>query len=246
MAKSAKDNSAENHVPWPQNADRTPRFSIGQVTARLQNEFPSLTQSKIRYIEDTGVFEATRSAGGIRKFSEANIERIRYYLVAQRDSYLPVDAILANLEKLDQGESVEVTPVARIVSNEGMAIEPLEGSEITRRDLEDFTGAHPEEIDELISVGVLQPNVKNRFPASAVKAVRLSRMLSEAGITYRRMRPLTTFASRISQLAAEATQVDRAKGSVAHQRRLTKANDIAKVAAELAHVLTRQDIDRNL
>jgi len=79
------------------------RLSIGEVLAELRAEFPDVTISKIRYLEAEGLLEPERSRSGYRKFSSRDVERLRYILTAQRDSFFPLKVIRENLEARDHG-----------------------------------------------------------------------------------------------------------------------------------------------
>ena len=68
-------------------------LSIGQVLARLSPEFPSLTSSKLRFLEVQGIVTPVRTESGYRKFSQADLERLRLALTLQRDQYLPLVVI---------------------------------------------------------------------------------------------------------------------------------------------------------
>ena len=81
----------------------TPRLTIGEVLAVLRDEFPDVTISKIRYLESESLVHPQRTASGYRKFSLADVERLRYVLAAQRDQYLPLRVIKENLDALDSG-----------------------------------------------------------------------------------------------------------------------------------------------
>src|ERR1700757_2986016 len=78
------------------------QFGIGEVLAQLQPEFPDISTSKIRFLEAEGLIEPARSRSGYRRFSASDIERLRYILTMQRDSYLPLRVIRERLA--DEGE----------------------------------------------------------------------------------------------------------------------------------------------
>ncbi|WP_164861708.1 MerR family transcriptional regulator, partial [Microbacterium sp. CPCC 204701] len=86
-------------------------LSIGQVLARLSPEFPSLTSSKLRFLEVQGIVAPTRTESGYRKFSQADLERLRLALTLQRDHYLPLSVIREYLEDVDAGRD-PATPTA--------------------------------------------------------------------------------------------------------------------------------------
>jgi len=73
------------------------QFSIGEVLAQLRPEFPDISTSKIRFLEAKGLIEPARSRSGYRRFSAEDIERLRYILTVQRDSYLPLQVIRERL-----------------------------------------------------------------------------------------------------------------------------------------------------
>ena len=72
-------------------------LGIGEVIARLRAEFPDVSVSKIRFLESEGLIEPARSPSGYRRFDEADVERLRYILTAQRDEYLPLRVIKERL-----------------------------------------------------------------------------------------------------------------------------------------------------
>ena len=59
-------------------------LSIGEVLGLLLEEFPDVTISKIRFLESQGLIEPERTASGYRKFTQAEIERLRFILRQQR------------------------------------------------------------------------------------------------------------------------------------------------------------------
>ncbi len=75
-------------------------LTIGQVVNSLTPEFADLSISKLRYLEDQGLVTPMRTSSGYRKYSEDDIRRLRYILTAQRDRYLPLRVIRAELDRL--------------------------------------------------------------------------------------------------------------------------------------------------
>ncbi len=74
------------------------QLSIGEVLELLQLEFPDVTISKIRFLESRGLVEPQRTASGYRQFSDADIERLRWILLQQRDHFLPLKVIKQMLD----------------------------------------------------------------------------------------------------------------------------------------------------
>ena len=79
------------------------RMSIGEVLRRLRDDFPDVSISKIRFLEAEGLIEPQRTASGYRKFSQADLEQLRYVLTAQRDHYLPLKVIREHLDAMARG-----------------------------------------------------------------------------------------------------------------------------------------------
>lgn len=78
-------------------------MSIGDALSLLKPEFPDLTISKLRYLETEGLVEPQRTSSGYRKYSHADVQRLRYILGLQREQYLPLRVIKEQLEAIDRG-----------------------------------------------------------------------------------------------------------------------------------------------
>ena len=68
-------------------------LSIGEVLSLLQQDFPDVSISKIRFLESQGLLDPERTPSGYRKFYEADIERLRWILRQQRENFLPLKVI---------------------------------------------------------------------------------------------------------------------------------------------------------
>ncbi len=90
-------------------------WSIGEVLALLQEDFPEVTISKIRFLESQGLINPERTPSGYRRFYQTDFDRIRWILTQQRDNYLPLKVIRDRLfsgEPLDELASGVVEPTA--------------------------------------------------------------------------------------------------------------------------------------
>lgn len=81
----------------------TDHLSIGEVLSLLQEEFPDVTISKIRFLESQGLIDPERTPSGYRKFYEADIDRLRWILVQQREHFLPLKVIKDRLTDPEAG-----------------------------------------------------------------------------------------------------------------------------------------------
>src|ERR671935_914688 len=77
--------------------ERTRLLTIGAVRLRLQGEFPDISISKIRYLEDQGLLAPRRTQSGYRLFGEDDVERLETILRLQRDEFLPLRVIRQEL-----------------------------------------------------------------------------------------------------------------------------------------------------
>ena len=89
------------------------RMNIGEVLDELRPDFPGITIPKIRFLEDKGLIKPERTPSGYRKFSGADVDRLRYVLRMQRDHYLPLKVIGEHLDAIDRG--LEPPPIDAVV-----------------------------------------------------------------------------------------------------------------------------------
>src|SRR5438046_6774207 len=82
-------------------------WTSGPVTRRLQAEFPDVSISKVRYLEDQGLLAPRRTQGGYRLFSEEDVERLETILRLQRDEFLPLRVIREELSSPGAAKGVK-------------------------------------------------------------------------------------------------------------------------------------------
>jgi DNA-binding transcriptional MerR regulator len=82
-------------------------LSIGEALDLLKIEFPDVTISKIRFLEGQGLVEPERTPSGYRKFTLVDVERLRWVLRQQQESYIPLKVIR---ERLAEAESTGDVP----------------------------------------------------------------------------------------------------------------------------------------
>ena len=164
-------------------------FTIGQVLGLLNPDFPDLSPSKLRFLEEQGLIEPQRTPAGYRKFSEQDIQRTRVILELQRDQYLPLRVIRDYLEQLDQGKSPSLPQAQPSVGK----LVPKNPVRLTKVALMSETG---------ISAGLLQEAqtlmliAKEPFEASDLEIARAIVHLQRFGISPRHLRGLKASADR--------------------------------------------------
>jgi DNA-binding transcriptional MerR regulator len=98
-------------------------LSIGEVLSLLQEEFPDVTISKIRFLESQGLLDPERTPSGYRKFYESDIDTLRWILRQQKEHYLPLRVIKDRLEhaRPSPEPTAEPEPAAGSANNGGLA-----------------------------------------------------------------------------------------------------------------------------
>lgn len=206
--------------PSGRNAPQQQLLSIGQVLARLRGEFPDLTNSKLRFLEEQGLLSPSRTASGYRKFSPSDVERVRIILSLQRDRYLPLKVIRSYLDDRDAG-------IATPLQLEDGEATVLQAAQLSRGDLIRTTGASAELLAEAISAGLIPAS--ERFDENAVDMLRALVRLHHAGIDPRHLRVFRQMAAREASLIESALLPLTRRGDAASR---SKANEIAGEVAE--------------
>ncbi|KGF02051.1 transcriptional regulator FtsR [Actinomyces sp. S4-C9] len=243
---SAKRLRLENETPisWPRDVSHEARFSIGQVTEQVKPEFPALTVSKIRYLESEGLLEPERTDSGYRKYSSADIKRLRFILTEQRDSYRPLRVIREQLAALDAGHEIDRMPTARVVSDKGVTKVPSR-EHVSVRELCDLTGASKAEIEEFTTLGLLSPDLSGYFRAKSVKVVELLLQIRNEGISPRNLRTVRQAAERHADIIDTTVQPLRARGRASDiERARARSAEIAELTADLHREFLRMAIDK--
>lgn len=220
-------------------------MNIGAVLGILKQEFPAVTISKVRFLEDQGLVSPQRTPSGYRRFSQADVERLRFALSAQRDSFMPLRIIRERLAELDTGRGEALAPAARVVSADGEAVGGRLPARLRASELADATGSSREEIDMLTGAGLISTDAGGRYDASAVQIVMVAGALNQHGLDVRHLRALRSAAERQVDLVAQLTAPARAQptGGSREQARAT-AQEIGVLCGELHTALLRAGVER--
>jgi len=74
-------------------------LTIGKVVSKLQAQYPELSVSKVRYLEDEGLLNPSRTPGGYRLYSQRDIKRLETILYLQKTRFLPLQVIKEELDR---------------------------------------------------------------------------------------------------------------------------------------------------
>jgi DNA-binding transcriptional MerR regulator len=220
-------------------------MSIGAVLDLLRGDFPDVTISKIRFLEAEGLVTPERTASGYRRFTAYDCARLRFVLTAQRDQYLPLKVIKAQLDAQPDGELPQTGSaygVPRLVS-----VDPASGGgaaglsgvaptqvRLRREDLLARSGIDEALLNELIKAGVIKPGTAGFFDEHSVVIAQCAKALTEYGVEARHLRAFRSAADRQSDLIAQiAGPVVKAGKAGARDR----ADDLAREVAALAITL---------
>jgi DNA-binding transcriptional MerR regulator len=175
----------------PARSAGTPQLlSIGQVLARLNPEFPELSPSKLRFLEERQLITPSRTESGYRKFSHADVERIRLVLSMQRDFYLPLKVIRGYLDDLDAGRE-PVLPGGGAVAGPSML--PAE-RRLSRDELIREAGANAMLLQDAVSASLIV--AADHFGEDSLAVLRALVELQRSGIEPRHLRGFRTAAER--------------------------------------------------
>lgn len=211
-------------------------MKIGEVVSLLKEGFPALSISKVRYLETEGLISPHRVGNGYRQYSQADVERLRFALTAQRDEYLPISVIRERLAELDV-TGASAVPVARVVAADGRLLDdgPTDLDGLLER-----TGVGEEELNELISIGLVAADAHGRFDGRAVQTVALALEVHALGIPLRNLRMLRASAEREADVIDQAVQHKRSRSAVAGEQ---AASELALRIGELHALLLRRAVD---
>lgn len=211
-------------------------LSIGQVLARLCPEFPTLTASKLRFLEVQGIVTPRRTPSGYRKFTADDVERLRVALTLQRDHYLPLARIRKYMADADAGQHpahpADIPPsIARPAAR------------YRRAELLSAAGAHPRLLDDAISAGVV--TAAESYGEQTLTLLRALVALDRHGIQPRHMRALRQAAEReVSLIESALAPLLRRTDAASRGQAGDLAPQLAARLGEVRSVLVNAALDR--
>lgn len=224
------------------------RLTIGKVLAALRGEFPDISPSKVRFLEAEGLIEPERTPSGYRTYSEADVARLRYVLVAQRDRYWPLKVIRDALDAMDRGLPDPVSsPAGRVRPPEPAADPELPTAaqlrepsrlSLTGPELREAAGLDKETFHSLQSYGLLPSATSGYFDEHDLAVAGAARTLAAHGLEPRHLRAFRTAADREVGLVQHALATSREDAREARAAELLSACvrlHVALVKAGLQH-----------
>jgi DNA-binding transcriptional MerR regulator len=222
------------------------RLGIGKVLEELRGEFPELSISKIRYLEAEGLLEPERTPSGYRKFTFADIERLRFIL-RQQQEFWPLRKIREVLDEMDRGEvpdlSVNGTRVPRLsLAEDGLpTVETFQASRsqlrLSREELLETAGLDPAVLDAIEEFGLIQRRpTQTYYDGDDLQVASLIAEFAELGLEPRHLRHFATQADReaglVDQIVSPRSRGDQESADQA-------AATLAALSVRLHTVLVR-------
>jgi DNA-binding transcriptional MerR regulator len=226
--------------------------TIGAVRKSLLAEFPDLSISKIRYLEDQKLLEPRRTPGGYRLYSPADIARLRTILRLQRDEFLPLRVIRQELVSGGSAGSpeaaAEVAPTPAEVRRRwrpNVSVSET-SSYSTLEDVLEETRADPKLVAELEEYGVIKGELRNGrryYDDTEREIVRAVTELARYGVGGRNLRVFRSSADReanlLQQILAPAL---RSRNPQRRKEAVEALENLAAVATHLKHLLLVRDL----
>jgi DNA-binding transcriptional MerR regulator len=222
-------------------------LGISEVLAELRADFPDISVSKIRFLETEGLITPARSPSGYRRFTTADLDRLRFILTAQRDQYLPLRVIRDRLDRLDQqaglaahsaqtAQPPAAGPSQRRATGNGYS-EPGEAAgatgTLTRRELIEAAGLSEALLTELETFGLLR-RVGRHYSADALEVARSAVALTAFGVEARHLRAVRAAAEReTTMIESLVAPILRQRGAGARELASRTAGDCAALVLRL-------------
>jgi DNA-binding transcriptional MerR regulator len=218
-------------------------MSIGAVLDLLRPDFPDVTISKIRFLESEGLVTPQRSPSGYRRFTAYDSARLRFILTAQRDQYLPLKVIKAQLDSQPDGAlpgRESLYPVPRLVGVDDQRRPAAETAaspvpvRLSREDLRERSGVGEDLLAALRKAGIITTGPGGFFDEHSVVIAQCAAALAEYGVEPRHLRAFRSAADRQSDLIAQiAGPVGKAGTTGARDRADELAREVAALAISL-------------
>lgn len=212
-------------------------FTIGRVLGLLEAEFPDLTMSKVRFLEDQELIFPQRTDAGYRKYTEDDVQRLRVILELQRDQYMPLRVIKQFLDDLDAGNE-PVLPN----STTAKALRRKTSKKYSESDLIAESAITTALIADSREVGLLG---KAPFTATDIAVAKAVVQLSRFGIAPRHLRGLKAATDREIGIIEGVVAPILAKNEAGSRSRAANfAAEIEEQFAAIRSELIRSVIDK--
>lgn len=211
-------------------------LTIGRVCEDLRAEFPGVSISKIRFLEDQGLVTPKRTPGGYRKYSQRDVERLRTILRLQRDEFLPLRVIRQELETSTTG-SFSVANQARQLKRANLT-EPQPTMRLNAEQLVEGTGAPRSLVQSLEQFGLIGDPSGDGYTDTDRETVQTALELSAFGVEPRHLRLFRVAAEREAGLLEQVLAAGlRSKNPDRRREALQELENLAALASHMRHLM---------
>jgi len=229
-------------------------LSIGEVLEILQTDFADVSVSKIRFLESEDLITPVRTSSGYRKFSHADVERLRYILQAQRDRYLPLKVIRSELDAMDRGlepvagEGPQLrVPRALVAAAEDPESAGAQQLQLTREELCRESGISDDLLQRIEQYDLVAVNDRGFYDVYALRICSGAHELTEYGIEPRHLRSFKVAADReIGLVGAVVTPYLRRRTPDSASRGHDLARELTSVVLRLHSSLVHRGLAEHL
>ena len=229
---------------------RQKAVTIGAVCKALAQEFPDISISKIRYLEDQKLLAPRRTQGGYRLYTQSDVTRLKTILRLQRDEFLPLRVIR---QELAAGRSPEAPPVPGRVGRQGarawrpsVSVREATGALYSIDDVLEETKAEAKLVRELEEYGVVKGEMRGGvryFDETEREIIAAVAELARYGVGGRNLRVFRSSADReanlLQQILAPAL---RSRNPERRKEAVDALENLAAVATHLKHLLLIRDL----
>ncbi|MDQ3319794.1 MAG: MerR family transcriptional regulator [Actinomycetota bacterium] len=225
-------------------------LTIGAVCKQLEREFPDISISKIRYLEDQKLLSPRRTPGGYRLYSAREVNRLRTILRLQRDEFLPLRVIRQELAagRADAGASESQAPDPRTLRRATVSVGERTEARYTLANVLEETGAEASLVRELEDFGVIKGRHEEgelTYDETEREIVRAAAELARFGVGGRNLRVFRTSADREAALLEQILAPSlRSRNPERRREAVETLENLATIASHLKHLLLVRDLRR--
>ena len=196
-------------------------LTIGKVVKKLQAQYPDLSVSKVRYLQDEGLLNPSRTPGGYRLYSQRDVRRLETILYLQKNRFLPLSVIKEELDRVDSGQA----PSADVLGTETLLL-TVDDEKVAERlhpidRMPELLGVQVSFVRQLSEAGVIDlrksPAGRDLVDGHDFPLIRVCDELRHFGIGPKNLRQYVIAANRESALFEQALMVFAKKGGVARE-----------------------------
>ena len=244
MPASVPDLELPDGAPEPA-APRPKALTIGAVCKALAQEFPDISISKIRYLEDQKLLAPRRTQGGYRVYTPSDVQRLRTILRLQRDEFLPLRVIRQELAGGRTDNDVATQADGRSVRRATYTVRDT-GALYSIDDVVEETAADPKLVSELVEFGVIRGETRGGtryYDETEREIIRAVSELARYGVGGRNLRVFRSSADREPQLLQSIlAPALRSRNPERRKEAIEALENLASVTTHLKHLLLIRDL----